>query len=181
MKVQANPLVLNVDDNESNLRAKSHVLRHAGFDVCEATTGRDALRMVAERMPALVLLDVRLPDISGLEVCRRIKSAPATQRIPVLHVTASYTADDAQLVSAESGADIFLVEPISPEELTTVVRTLLRLRTTEVGLAESEARLRLATEAAEIATWELDLRSGAAIWSTHFHELLGLRPDVRAS
>ncbi len=110
MKTHANPLVLNVDDSESNLRAKSHVLRGAGFDVCEAMTGRDALRLVAERAPALVLLDVHLPDISGLEVCRRIKSAPATKRIPVLHITASYTANEAQTVSAQSGADIFLVE-----------------------------------------------------------------------
>jgi PAS domain S-box-containing protein len=180
MKSTAGPLVLNVDDNVSNLHAKSHVLRGAGFDVCEATSGRDALRMVAERRPALVLLDVRLPDISGLDVCRRIKSSPATQRIPVLHVTASYTADDAQVISAQSGADIFLVEPISPEELVTVVRTLLRLRTSEAGLAESEARLRLATEAAEIATWEMDLRSGAAQWSAHFRALLGVRPDAAA-
>jgi PAS domain S-box-containing protein len=181
MNSAAAPLVLNVDDNESKLRAKSHVLRGAGFDVCEAATGRDALRLVVERRPAIVLLDMRLPDISGVEVCRRIKSVPATQRIPVLHLTASDAAADAQVASSESGADVLLVEPIGPQELITVVRTLLRLRSTEAGLAETDARLRLATEAAEITTWEIDLRTGAAAWSPQFYTMLGVRPDVRAS
>jgi len=124
---------------------------------------------------------VQLPDISGLEVCRRIKSAPETRRMPVLHISATYTTEADRLISAQSGADIFLVEPVGPEELITVVRTLIRLRSTEIGLAESEARLRLAVEGAQIATWDMDLRSGNAVWSRRLYQMLGYPLDEEAA
>jgi PAS domain S-box-containing protein len=173
--------VLNVDDNAAGLYAKSRILRRAGFEVIEAQSGEDALRLAAETAPSLVLLDVQLPDISGIEVCRRIKDTPGNERLPVLHISATYGVDDAERVSAESGADIFLVEPIEPEELITVVRTLLRLRTTEIGLAERESRLRLAVEQAEIGTWDIDWRTGTAVYSQRLLEMLGHRADGRAA
>ena len=138
-----------------------------------ATTARRRCGSSRERNPALVLLDVQLPDISGLEVCRRIKSNPDTRRLPVLHISATYTTEADREISAKSGADIFLVEPVGPEELITVVRTLLRLRTTEQGLADSETRLRLAAEGAQIATWDMDLRSGHSVWSARLYQMLG--------
>jgi PAS domain S-box-containing protein len=173
MKLTLSQTVLNVDDNEPALYAKSRILRRAGFDVLEAQDGATALRLVAEEMPQLVLLDVKLPDMSGLEVCRRIKTDPATRRIPVLHISATHVSEKDQQVGMESGADIYLVEPLGPEELITVVRTLLRLRQTEVGLAASEERLRLATESAGFATWDVDLRTGNAVWSPAMYRMLG--------
>lgn len=167
------PTVLNVDDNEPGLYAKTRILRRAGFAVLEASDGTTALDLVASESPDLVLLDVQLPDISGLEVCRRIKNNPATRRTPVLHISATHTTEADQQVGMESGADIYLVEPLAPEELITTVRTLLRLRQTEVGLAASEERLRLATESAGLATWDVDMRSGSAVWSAHMHRMLG--------
>ena len=89
MKLANSQTILNVDDNEPGLYAKSRILRHAGFEVLEASDGETALRLAATASPQLVLLDVRLPDISGLEVCRRIKSDPATRRLPVLHISAT--------------------------------------------------------------------------------------------
>jgi PAS domain S-box-containing protein len=172
-------VVLNVDDNPASLYAKSRTLRRAGFHVLEATNGEDALQIVDREAPSLVLLDVQLPDMSGLEVCRRIKAAPATYLLPVLHISATYKSDLIKEESQESGADIYLVEPVSGEELITVVRTLLRLRRSELGLAESETRLRLATEGAQIATWDLDLRTGEAVWSSRLHELLGYPADSK--
>lgn len=165
--------ILNVDDNAGGLYAKSRILRRAGFEVIDALSGEDALRLVGESSPSLVLLDVQLPDISGIEVCRRIKGTPGSERLPVLHISATYGPENAEAISAESGADIFLVEPIEPEELITVVRTLLRLRTTEMGLAESEARLRLAVEQAEIGTWDIDWPSGGAVYSPRLLQMLG--------
>ena len=173
MKLTFSHSVLNVDDNEPALYAKSRILRRAGFDVLEAKDGATALRLVAEKMPQLVLLDVKLPDMSGLDVCRRIKTNPATRRIPVLHISATHVSEKDQQVGMESGADIYLVEPLGPEELITVVRTLLRLRQTEVGLAASEERLRLATESAGFATWDVDLRTGKAVWSPTMYRMLG--------
>jgi len=65
-------LILNVDDHEATLYAKSRVLRRAGFEVVEARGGEEGLRLVDERVPQLVLLDVNLPDINGIEVCRQL-------------------------------------------------------------------------------------------------------------
>ena len=176
MKLPSSHVVLNVDDNEPALYAKSRILQRAGFDVLEARDGATALRIVAENAPHLVLLDVQLPDISGLEVCRRIKGDPATRRTPVLQISATHVTEADQQVGMESGAEIYLVEPLAPEELITVVRTLLRLRQTEAGLAASEERLRLATESAGIATWDVDVRTGHAVWGAQMDRMLGYSP-----
>ena len=79
--------VLNVDDNSANLYVKSRVLRAAGFEVLEASTGEKALSLAADRHPDVVLLDIRLPDISGIEVCRRLRADSGTQRIPIVHIS----------------------------------------------------------------------------------------------
>jgi PAS domain S-box-containing protein len=177
MTVTALPLILNVDDDTARRYAKSRILRSAGLEVVEADSGEAALRAVRERTPHLVLLDVKLPDIDGWEVCRRIKADPSTRGLPVLHISATYISDQDKMGSQESGADIFLSEPVEPMEMITVVRTLLRLRKTELGLAEGEARMRLATEGAGIATWDIDLRTGAAVWSNQLYAVLGYSPN----
>ena len=165
--------ILNVDDNPANRYIRSRALREAGFAVIEAATGQAALDSVVEKMPDLVLLDMKLPDISGLEVCRRIKEDPRTQRIPVVHISVTYVTEAAEAFSLDAGADIYLAEPVGPHEIASAVRTLLKLRDTETGLAAAEERLRLATESAGIATWDIDVPSGAAVWSRKFYGMLG--------
>src|SRR4051794_19437562 len=81
--------ILHADDNDANRYAVSRTLRKAGFEVSEVATGSAALDALARSVPDLVILDVRLPDISGFEVCRRIKADPRTGSLPVLHLTAS--------------------------------------------------------------------------------------------
>jgi signal transduction histidine kinase len=169
-----NATILNVDDNAANRYVKSRVLRAAGFDVVDTDTGTGALQLVAERQPDLVLLDIRLPDISGIEVCRRLREDPQTRGIPIIHISATHVTPADAAISRGAGADIYLAEPVGPQELSSAVRTLLRLRTTEQGLAATEERLRLATQAAGVATWDIDLRSGTAIWSPEFNAMLGL-------
>ena len=93
----------------------------------EAGTGADGLRIVREKMPQLVLCDVNLPDMSGIEVCRAIKADPLTRSIPVVQISATFVTPHDQVVGLEGGAEIYLTEPIEPLELTTVVRVLLRL------------------------------------------------------
>jgi len=165
--------VLNVDDNSANRYVRSRTLRAAGFDVLEAATGKDALDLATQKRPDLVLLDIRLPDISGIEVCRRLRGSPDTQRIPIVHISATHVSPQDQATSVDAGADIYLAEPVAPQELSSAVRTLLRLRTTERGLAATEERLRLATEGAGIGTWEIDVASGTAVWSRQFNAMLG--------
>src|SRR5262245_58046367 len=81
--------ILVVDDNDAGRYATSRLLRQAGYEVVEAATGTDALRQTSSAHPDLVLLDVRLPDINGLEVCSRIKVNPETASTPVLQMSAS--------------------------------------------------------------------------------------------
>lgn len=132
--------ILNVDDTPSMRYGKTRALRQAGYHVIEAETGAEAMRLLREYKPHLVLLDVNLPDANGIELCKRIKLDPETRGIPVVQISATYTTDLDKVLGLEGGADIYLTEPLEPKELETVISALLRLRRTEVGLRETEAR-----------------------------------------
>ena len=96
--------ILLVDDRESNRYAVRRILQKAGYNVLEADTGEEALRL-AEGRPDIVILDINLPDVSGLEVCRQLKAAPATAAVPVLHLSASMVGSEARSEGLEGGAD----------------------------------------------------------------------------
>jgi len=119
--------VLNVDDDEGGRYAKSRILRRAGYQVVEAGNGADTLRLVKEAAPQLVLLDVMLPDISGLEVCRAIKTDPASAHIMVLQISATHVTGADRIQGLEGGADTYLTEPVEAGELLATVKALLRL------------------------------------------------------
>ncbi len=135
--------VLVVDDHQSGLYTKVHVLSRAGFQALEASTGRDALRLVAEQRPALVVLDVRLPDIDGIEVCRAIKADPATSNTMVLQVSAYYTSPEDHVQGLDSGADFYISGEIDPAVLLSAVNALLRTRRAEEALRDRDERLKL--------------------------------------
>jgi signal transduction histidine kinase len=146
--------VLNVDDYPPARHARTSVLRRAGFAVREATTGTEALQAVTVEPLALVLLDVHLPDMSGFEVCRRIKTDPTTAAIPVLHLSSMYVEPSDTARGLEGGADAYLIEPVDPAVLVASVNALLRLRRAEEALREavgSERRARAEAEAANRA------------------------------
>src|SRR5262249_14465710 len=111
-------------------RAMNRILRKAGFEVKEAATGTDALRLADEK-PDIVLLDVSLPDISGFEVCRRIKAHPATNAIPVLHLSALFVTSEDRTHWWEVGADGYLTKPVEPQELIAQLKAMLRIRQAE--------------------------------------------------
>ena len=128
-------VILIVDDREQNRYISSRILRSAGYSVEEACNGHEALQKVLQE-PAMVILDVRLPDIIGYEVCRRIKENPYTANIPVLLVSAAFTSSESRVQALDVGADAFLVQPVEPTVLVATVRALLRVRE-----AEAESRL----------------------------------------
>jgi PAS domain S-box-containing protein len=127
--------ILVVDDDEAKRYTIAHVLRRAGFLTREAATGEEGLRMAAEG-PDLIVLDVKLPDIDGFEVCRRIKADPATASIPVLQLSATFVSTDDRVQGLDSGADGYLTQIVEPPELLATVRALIRARK-----AEEETRL----------------------------------------
>jgi signal transduction histidine kinase len=145
-------LILNCDDTVETRYAKTRVLRRAGYEVVECDTGAEALRKTRELMPELVLLDVQLTDMSGLDVCRLIKEDAVTGTIPVIQISATFVTQEHAKEALKYGADIYLTEPLEPKELETVVSVLLRLARTEAGLREALARERAARAQAEEAT-----------------------------
>ncbi len=173
--------ILNVDDDEANRYSKSRTLRTADYDVIEAGSGAGALSLAAERLPDLVLLDIRLPDMSGLDVCQRLRNNPRTRQIPIIHISATYVTAKDEAKSLDSGADIYLAEPVRPTEMLAAIRTMLRLRSTELGLAAAEERMRLAADSAGIGTWEVDVHTGGAVWSKRCRQLLGLEVTAEES
>ena len=123
------PVLLNVDDNEIARYARSRTLRHAGFEVLEADSGAHALASVEAHAPALVLLDLQLPDIDGIEVCRQIKRRWPS--VLVLQTSAAFVSSEDRVRGFEGGADAYLIQPIDPEELVATVRALMRLHDAE--------------------------------------------------
>jgi signal transduction histidine kinase len=122
--------ILTVDDNEAIRYTLVRSLRDAGYQVMEAKTGEEALARVVEG-PDLITLDVNLPDIHGFDLCKRIKSNPATSHIPVLHLSSTFVDPDSRVRGLSSGADAYLAEPIDRAELVATVGALLRLKNAE--------------------------------------------------
>jgi two-component system NtrC family sensor kinase len=133
--------ILLVDDHEGNRYAKRRTLQRAGFTVIEAATGTQALQLIATRRPPIVLLDIKLPDISGLEVCQKIKSDPATMSTMVVQLSATFVEGRDKVRGLEQGADVYLVEPIQPDELIATIRAMQRLVEAERSLRQAHDTL----------------------------------------
>ncbi|MCC5637677.1 response regulator [Nostoc sp. CHAB 5844] len=129
--------ILHVDDNEANRYVVTRILQNVGFTLVEAATGASGLAAVANFGPDLVILDVKLPDLSGFEVCRQIKANPETAFIPVLHLSASFVQSQDKAEGLDSGADAYLAQPVEPIELIATVRSLLRIRRAEEAAVSS--------------------------------------------
>ncbi len=134
-------IILNVDDYPPGRYARTRVLRQAGFQVIEAQTGAETLRLVEEYRPALILLDVNLPDMNGFEVCRQIKGKPDFAGITIVHISASNVQPHHQVHGLDTGADGYLVEPLEPTVLIATVNAYLRMRRAEDALRRSNREL----------------------------------------
>ncbi len=117
--------ILVVEDDPDIAELIVRYLQKAEFGVDRAANGRDALDAIVEHAPDLVILDLMLPQISGLEVCRRLRADPRTSAVPVIMLTAR-TEESDRIVGLEVGADDYLAKPFSPGELVARVRALLR-------------------------------------------------------
>jgi len=129
--------VLIVDDYEANITALRKLLEGQGYEVLTATNGRDALDMVHREHPDLVLLDVVMPDVSGLDVCASLKNVAETCLTPVVLVSALQERAT-RIEGLEAGADDFLSKPVDPQELYARVRSLIKLKRLTDDLESAE-------------------------------------------
>jgi len=121
------PVILVVDDNLQNLELLQAYLEDTDCKTLPARDGVEALKIIAENPPDLILLDVMMPKMSGFEVCKRIKNDPKTTDIPVIMVTALNEFGDIER-GIDSGTDDFISKPVNKLELLTRVRTMLKLK-----------------------------------------------------
>ncbi len=121
------PVVLVVDDNLQNLELLQAYLEDTDCKTLPARDGAEALKIIADTPPDLILLDVMMPKMSGFEVCKRIKNDPKTTDIPVIMVTALNEFGDIER-GIDSGTDDFISKPVNKLELLTRVRTMLKLK-----------------------------------------------------
>jgi pilus assembly protein CpaE len=117
--------ILAVDDNAINLKVVSITLQHAGYEVYTAQNGPQALELIDSIHPDVILLDITMPDMDGYEVCRRIRSNPATTHIAIMMLTAHDTLEE-KIKGFESGADDYLIKPFQPAELQARIKVLSR-------------------------------------------------------
>ncbi|MGA6097607.1 response regulator [Stutzerimonas marianensis] len=168
---------LVVDDNGATRYAIRRVLERHGYSVLEAGTGNEGLGLVSSEAIDALILDVNLPDMSGFDIVRQLRTDDRTRLLPVIHVSAASIQTGDVITGLDAGADAYLIHPVDPDVLLATLRTLLRVRDTEHALRESEARFRdiFSQVAAPIAVIDTQL---------HIHEsnralsqLLGEQPD----
>lgn len=128
----ANELILIVEDNEQNRRLARDLLQVHGYRTIEAETGEDGVALAAERAPDLVVMDIHLPGMSGIDALAKLRAAPNTRAIPVLAFTASVMPKDRSVIMA-AGFDAFVSKPINLETFLATVATALAQRRAKGG------------------------------------------------
>ena len=165
--------ILVVDDNPSILLSTCRILNNAGYEIIEAVTGTDALRLVKQCKPDLVLLDVVLTDIDGWEVCQSIKADINSADTYVVLISSIKTDEECQALGLEIGADGYIARPVSNRELLARVESLLRLRRTEKRLRESQEQLALAIEGSGVGLWDWRVQTGQTIFNERWAQIIG--------
>ena len=116
--------VLIVEDNDKNMKLARDVLQAKGYQTLEAETGEEGVRLAKERTPDLVLMDIQLPGINGIEAFKQLRADPKTAHIPVVALTASVTPTDRSQITA-AGFDAFVGKPINLKEFLDTVKRLV--------------------------------------------------------
>ena len=116
--------ILIIEDNEKNMKLVRDILRHAGLATLETASGVEGVRLACKHRPDLVLMDIQLPDIDGIEALRQIRTDPALDAMPVVAVSASVMPEELHQIAA-SGFDAYVTKPIALKDFLATVRRFL--------------------------------------------------------
>jgi len=167
--VRTPPLILIVDDNPTNLDILQARLRANNYEVITAADGEAGLAMAREKQPDLMLLDIMMPKMDGIEVCRRIKGDPSLPFLPIIMVTAKADSKDV-VAGLEAGGDEYLTKPVDHAALVARVKSMLRIKELHDTVLEQSAQLRVQLETAtkiQSLFWPRipELKAGGHIWA----------------
>ena len=162
------PLILIVDDNPTNVEILRARLAASRYAIITAPDGEAGLRMAREHLPDLVLLDIMMPRMDGIAVCRHIKSDPALPFMPVILVTAKAESKDI-VAGLEAGGDEYLTKPVDQRALVSRVKSMLRIKELHDKVIEQSAQLKLQMETAtkiQSLFWPRmpELGAGSHVW-----------------
>jgi diguanylate cyclase (GGDEF)-like protein/PAS domain S-box-containing protein len=174
--------ILVIDDEPAALKLLKDILTAEGHVVRPFNNGNLALRSIRAEAPELVLLDIRMPDMSGFEVCRLIKADSRLREIPVIFISAAADIDDKVRAFEEGGVD-YITKPFQKEEVIARVKThvalshsIREMKSVTAALRKSEENLRLAQTIARLGHWEWDIPSGRFLCSEEMYRIMGMEP-----
>jgi CheY-like chemotaxis protein len=117
--------ILIVDDDEKNLKLLRVILQSYGYETLEAKNGEEAVKLAKENIPALILMDIRMPVMDGITATKIIKSEPSTAKIPVIIITSSAMKGDSERIISESRCDGYISKPINIKELREIIGKII--------------------------------------------------------
>jgi len=168
-----------VDDREENRYVLGRILGNAGY-ACECVDRGGRALELALNDPDLIILDVSLPDMSGYDVCRKLKSDPATSSIMILQVSASFVSNDDRVKALEAGADAYITHPIDRMVLVATVRALMRLRTAETASRKSSEQWQTTFDSLSEGVALMDDQGCIVRWNSAFVGMCGPKADLEA-
>ncbi|HEV2705448.1 MAG TPA: EAL domain-containing protein [Pyrinomonadaceae bacterium] len=169
--------ILVADDNPDRLELMCVLLRKAGYQVFAASDGREAFEVACRERPLLVISDVMMPHVDGIQLCRMLRAHPELSITRTLLVSAMRVDDSSAVEGLEAGADDYLEAPYDPMRLIAKVARLAERARFEAALRESEERYALAAQGANDGLWDWNLRTGEVYFSARWKAMLGWAED----
>lgn len=169
--------ILIVDDSPDKLELMAFMLRQTGYQVATAFDGRECLEIAHRLIPDLIISDVSMPGMNGIELCRRIRAEEKLSAVPVMLITALYRDTESVVEGLHAGADDYLEAPYEPMRFIAKVARLIERKRIEETIRKREESLARAQRVAHIGSWDWDLLTNTVSWSDEMYHIYGVSKD----